>query len=48
MERTQEEIKKIITDELMKTKRDGIKELINYMEEAGFFTAPIPAGFPAP
>lgn len=45
MERTQEEIKKIITDELMKTKRDGIKELIDYMEEAGFFTAPCSTRF---
>lgn len=32
--------KKIITELLVKTKREGIEELLKYMEKNGFFTAP--------
>ena len=41
----QEEVKKpnfkaIITESLKKTKREGVEELLAYMDEIGFFTAP--------
>lgn len=32
--------KQMITDLLLSTKRKGVKDLINHMDEAGFFTAP--------
>lgn len=44
-ETKQEEVKKpnfkaIITESLKKTKREGVEELLAYMDEIGFFTAP--------
>lgn len=44
-ETKQEEVKKpnfkaIITESLKKTKREGVDELLNYMDEIGFFKAP--------
>ena len=38
------DLKKIITDALTKTKREGIEDLLSYMDEAGFFTAPASGG----
>lgn len=38
------DVKKIITDALTKTKREGIEDLLAYMDEAGFFTAPASGG----
>lgn len=36
--------KKIIIDALTKTKREGIEDLLSYMDEVGFFTAPASSG----
>lgn len=38
------DIRKIIMDALMKTKREGIEDLLSYMDMAGFFTAPASGG----
>ncbi|MCM1119347.1 MAG: HD domain-containing protein [bacterium] len=38
------DFKKIITDALTKTGREGIADLLAYMDEAGFFTAPASGG----
>lgn len=32
--------KKYVVDSLLKTKREGIEDLVDYMEEIGFFSAP--------
>lgn len=44
-EKAQEAVKKpnfkaIITESLKKTKREGVEELLNYMDEIGFYKAP--------
>lgn len=36
--------KKVITEALTKTKREGVEDLLAYMDEAGFFTAPASGG----
>ena len=38
------DFKKIITDALTKTKREGVEDLLAYMDEVGFFTAPASGG----
>lgn len=38
------DFKKIITEALTKTGREGIKDLLAYMDESGFFTAPASGG----
>lgn len=38
------DFKKIITEALTKTKREGIEGLLSYMDKAGFFTAPASGG----
>lgn len=35
----------VVKESLMKTKREGVAELINYMEEIGFFNAPCSTRF---
>lgn len=37
--------KKYVVDCLMKTKREGIEDLIAYMEDCGFFNAPCSGGY---
>lgn len=36
---------KIITEALLATKREGMEDLVSYMKEIGFFTAPCSGGF---
>ncbi len=38
------DFKKIITDALTKTKREGVEDLLSYMDGVGFFTAPASGG----
>ena len=37
--------KKYVVDSLLKTKREGIEDLVDYMEEIGFFSAPCSGGY---
>lgn len=36
--------KKFVVDRLLATKREGMEELVEYMEEIGFFSAPCSGG----
>ena len=35
-----DDLKMIFRDDLLKTKREGMEDLLNYLEDIGFFTAP--------
>ena len=44
-EKKKDDVRDTIIKALSKVKRDGIEDLIAYMDESGFFTAPASSGF---